>query len=36
MGGALQASPMTYQLDGRQYVILPVDNVLYAFALPQK
>ena len=36
MGGELLASPMTYQLDGRQYVILPVDNVLYAFALPQK
>jgi alcohol dehydrogenase (cytochrome c) len=34
MGGELLASPMTYQLDGRQYVILPVDNVLYAFALP--
>src|SRR5215471_18812391 len=36
MGGELLASPMTYQLDGRQYVILPVDNVLYAFALPGK
>ena len=36
MGGALLASPMTYQLDGRQYVILPVDDVLYALALAQK
>jgi len=36
MGGELLASPMSYQLDGRQYVILPVDSVLYAFALPQK
>jgi len=35
MGGELLASPMTYQIDGRQYVILPVDNVLYAFALPE-
>jgi alcohol dehydrogenase (cytochrome c) len=36
MGGELLASPITYQLDGRQYVILPVDSVLYAFTLPQK
>ena len=35
MGGELLASPMTYQLDGRQYVILPVGSVLYAFALPE-
>jgi len=34
MGGELLASPMTYQMDGRQYVILPVGSVLYAFALP--
>jgi alcohol dehydrogenase (cytochrome c) len=35
MGGGLAASPMTYQLDGRQYVIIPVLDVLYAFALPE-
>ena len=35
MGGKLQASPMTYQIDGRQFVVVPVHNVLYAFALPQ-
>jgi alcohol dehydrogenase (cytochrome c) len=28
------ASPMTYQLDGRQYVIIAVRDILYAFALP--
>ena len=33
-GGHLDASPMTYQLDGRQYVIFAVQDVLYAFALP--
>ncbi len=33
-GGKLNASPMTYELDGRQYVILAVEDVLYAFALP--
>jgi hypothetical protein len=25
---------MTYELDGRQYVITPVDGVVYAWALP--
>jgi acido-empty-quinoprotein group A len=33
-GGRLDASPMTYQLDGRQYLIMAVQDVLYAFALP--
>ena len=35
-GGEMVASPMTYQLDGRQYLIAPVQDVLYAFALPEK
>jgi len=30
----MAASPMTYKLDGRQYVILAVQDILYAFALP--
>ncbi len=34
VGGRMQASPMTYQVDGRQYLIVPVQGVLYAFALP--
>ena len=34
-GGHLDASPMTYELDGRQYIIFAVQDVLYAFALPQ-
>src|SRR5215470_10914840 len=34
IGGGLLASPMTYQLDGRQYLIIPIMDVLYAFALP--
>lgn len=33
-GGDLSGSPMTYEVDGRQYVITPVDGVLYAWALP--
>ncbi len=34
-GGEVVASPMTYQLDGRQYLILAVQDILYAFALPE-
>jgi hypothetical protein len=26
---------MTYQIDGRQYLIVPVQDVLYAVALPE-
>lgn len=36
IGGDVLASPMTYQLDGRQYMLIPVQDVLYAFALPEK
>jgi len=35
VGGEIVASPMTYQLDGRQYLIVPVQDVIYAFALPE-
>ena len=35
IGGELAASPMTYQLDGRQYLMAPIGDVLYAFALPE-
>jgi len=34
VGGDLVASPMTYELDGRQYLIAPIQDNLYAFALP--
>jgi hypothetical protein len=26
---------MTYELDGRQYLIVPIQDNLYAFALPE-
>jgi acido-empty-quinoprotein group A len=32
-GGSLGTGPMTYELDGRQYVVYPVDGVVYGFAL---
>ncbi|HEX8764576.1 MAG TPA: acido-empty-quinoprotein group A [Candidatus Acidoferrum sp.] len=35
VGGDLVASPMTYQLDGRQYLLVPIQDILYAFSLPQ-
>jgi alcohol dehydrogenase (cytochrome c) len=35
MGGEMVSSPMTFQLDGRQFLMIPVQDVLYAFALPK-
>jgi hypothetical protein len=35
-GGYLSGAPMTYELEGRQYVVTPVDSVLYAWTLPAK
>ncbi len=35
VGGRIAASPMTYELNGRQYVIIAVQDILYAFALPE-
>jgi acido-empty-quinoprotein group A len=36
LGGKLDASPMTYQIEGRQYLIIAVQDSMYAFALPEK
>ena len=33
LGGPVHASPMTYAVDGRQYVTMTVGNVLYTFGL---
>ena len=33
-GGKLTGCPMTYELNGRQYILTAVDSVLYAWALP--
>ncbi len=32
-GGRLTGCPMTYELNGRQYLLTPVDSVLYTWAL---
>ncbi len=34
-GGSMLSSPMTYELDGRQYVVEGVQGVLYCWALPE-
>jgi alcohol dehydrogenase (cytochrome c) len=36
VGGEVVASPMTYEIEGRQYLIVPVQDVMYAFAVPGK
>ncbi len=34
-GGSHAASPMSYALDGKQYITLCAGNVVYSFALPE-
>ncbi len=34
-GSSIYASPMTYSVDGRQYVVIPAGSALFAFALPE-
>jgi alcohol dehydrogenase (cytochrome c) len=34
MGSPVFAAPMSYMLDGRQYVVIPAGSALFAFALP--
>jgi alcohol dehydrogenase (cytochrome c) len=33
VGGTAAASPMTYQVDGKQYVAIAAGHCLFAFAL---
>jgi acido-empty-quinoprotein group A len=33
-GGSSTGSPITYELDGRQYIVTPADGVIYAWTLP--
>ena len=34
-GGPVQSAPITYELDGRQYILIGSHGVLYAWALPE-
>jgi alcohol dehydrogenase (cytochrome c) len=35
LGGAVEANPISYAVDGRQYIVIAADLVLYAFDLPR-
>jgi alcohol dehydrogenase (cytochrome c) len=34
-GGHIDSSPITYELDGRQIVLVSSDGVMFAWALPE-
>ena len=34
-GGHMVSSPMTYELDGRQYVLTAVGDLIFAWTLPE-
>lgn len=34
-GGSMNNGPMTYQIDGRQFIVAAADDVLYAWSLPE-
>jgi outer membrane protein assembly factor BamB len=36
VGDHVVAGPTTYQLAGRQYLLVPVGDTMYAFSLPEK
>jgi len=36
LGAGVYSTAIAYQLDGRQYVVIPVGAALFAFALPQE
>ncbi len=35
LGGTEASGPVTYEVNGRQYVAICADNALYAFGLPE-
>jgi alcohol dehydrogenase (cytochrome c) len=35
-GAGMQTSPISYELDGRQYIVFGSGGVMFAWALPQR
>ena len=35
LGAAVYSTAITFELDGKQYVVIPAGSALFAFALPQ-
>jgi alcohol dehydrogenase (cytochrome c) len=35
-GGPIMAAPMSYSVDGTQFVAIAAGNTLYSFALPER
>jgi alcohol dehydrogenase (cytochrome c) len=35
LGAAIYSTAITFELDGKQYVVIPAGSALFAFALPQ-
>jgi alcohol dehydrogenase (cytochrome c) len=35
-GGTMAASPISYAVDGRQFIAISAGNTVYAFALPER
>ncbi|MGH9202300.1 MAG: hypothetical protein ACRD2A_13815, partial [Vicinamibacterales bacterium] len=35
-GSSIYAAPITFMLDGRQFLVLPSGTTLFAFALPAR
>lgn len=36
LGGSIESSPETFELDGRQYVVISAQDLLFAFTLPKQ
>lgn len=34
LGGGIESSPMTFELDGKQYVVISAQDLMFAFTLP--
>jgi alcohol dehydrogenase (cytochrome c) len=35
-GAGMQSSPISYELDGRQYVVTSAGGILFSWALPEE